>query len=535
MNHLIINNKNKFWMAGLFLCLISIVLENFHGGLVLFDPFHHGEFFASAVSFFSTEHPDFEPLTIHGALDFIPALLARSIWGPDHYFLPTLALYKTLNILAAFVFVLIVFELTRKELVQWIPVLACAVMAPFLVGYRDLLLLLSLYLFVFINRRHLHPSKEMLVLILFGIFVALGLFWSFDRGIACALSLGAAYLIMSYQRKIHSIALIFFGVTVIVIMSSFRTFSVLNYVENIKFLMDTSSQWMYAWRRDTYILTGFTLTINLVVMMMILNAHFHREILKNQLPEIIAFAFLSIFMFKIGTNRADLFHIYMSLGIPVLFSFVIFNEDIRSNMYINFGISCIVFFACCLTIKYNSFGFLLVAGAVTYAASSKLERLSRLNVVFIIFIASTLAAVLNSQRHFFLDGKYKWLMSLVSPPNNFTASPDAIRLVSQKIIKSKSKCVFDLSNHGLINGLSNLPSCTRFTYPVYANRKYETEIIQTIQKSSPHAIVYSSTYGSYSIDGKNMRNRFPLLDVYLLEHYKIQECLDGYCIRYSKG
>jgi hypothetical protein len=227
----------------------------------------------------------------------------------------------------------------------------------------------------------------------------------------------------------------------------------------------------------------------------------------------------------------------MSLGIPVLLAFVIFSEYLRSKIYINIAILCIVFIACYLTIKYNSFGFLLVAGAVAYAASSRLEQLAtnRLNVIFIIFIVSTLTAVLNSQRHYFLDGKYKWLMSLISPPNNFTVSPDAVRLVSQKIIESKSKCVFDLSNHGLINGLSNLPSCTRFTYPVYANRKYETEIIQAIQKSSPDAIVYSSTYGSYSIDGKNMRNRFPLLDVYLLEHYKIQECLDGYCIRYSKG
>ena len=43
------------------------------------------------------------------------------------------------------------------------------------------------------------------------------------------------------------------------------------------------------------------------------------------------------------------------------------------------------------------------------------------------------------------------------------------------------KCVFDLSNNGIINGLINLPSCTKYTYLVYADKRHEENIINQLK------------------------------------------------------
>ncbi len=96
------------------------------------------------------------------------------------------------------------------------------------------------------------------------------------------------------------------------------------------------------------------------------------------------------------------------------------------------------------------------------------------------------------------------------------------------------ECVFDLSNNGVINGLVRRPSCSRFTYPVYAGPHHESILISDLRDASPRALVYSSTYWSYNIDGRDMRKRFPELDKFILKNYPKEECSHGYCVRYKE-
>ena len=120
-----------------------------------------------------------------------------------------------------------------------------------------------------------------------------------------------------------------------------------------------------------------------------------------------------------------------------------------------------------------------------------------------------------------------------NPANNEYVE-DSMKWVSSEIKNSNSKCVFDLSNNGIINGLINLPSCTKYTYLVYADKRHEENIINQLKINSPEVIVYSTTYWSYSIDGKSMKERFKSLDSYILENYKYEACKYGYCLRSSR-
>ena len=91
--------------------------------------------------------------------------------------------------------------------------------------------------------------------------------------------------------------------------------------------------------------------------------------------------------------------------------------------------------------------------------------------------------------------------------------------------------MFDLSNSGTINALLALPSCSRFTYPVYAAAQHEQELIETVEREQPSAIVYSSTFWAFNFDGRSMHDRFPKLTGHLRLQYPVQECSFGYCIR----
>jgi hypothetical protein len=134
----------------------------------------------------------------------------------------------------------------------------------------------------------------------------------------------------------------------------------------------------------------------------------------------------------------------------------------------------------------------------------------------------------------FSSGKYAWIKSLSSPASNRLSATDGVVWASDRLKESAVDCVFDLSNNGVVNGLVRRPSCSRFTYPVYAGPNHESILISDLHDASPRAIVYSSTYWSYNIDGKNMKNRFPKLDEFILKNYPKEECSYGYCVRYME-
>jgi len=526
-------NKN-IWII-LLISLVTILLQDLTGAVVLSDPFHYGEYFASSVIFFTKQSVDFTPLTIHGALDFIPALIARNIWGSDSYFLPTYFLYKIINVTSSLILLAIAFDLIKDNKNRWIVLLSLSIAAPLLVGYRDIVLLTTLYLFLKINKNSLETSTDIIILVIFGVITALGLFWSFDRGISGAASFGVATLLLTIRNKKYVFSLLTFFFSIFIISFYFQTFSLVNYIENIKVLMETSNQWSYGWKRGPVIASLFAAGFNLTVIICVMMACHINKSLLSRFPELILFIFLSIFMLKIGTNRADWGHVYSSLWIPILMLFYFKNENIFEKSIAVRLIFLLLLIAFAVSIKDMVYLPVLLVGLMAYLVFSHVETFcsNDVNVTYIAFVIILLFFIFPTSIKFAND-KYKWLAHIYSPPTNNSASTEGVRWVSDRLIRSKSTCVFDLSNNGVINGLTTLPSCSRFTYPVYAGLVHETELINAVRETSPPAIVYSSTYWSYSIDGKSMRDRFPQLDIFLLQQYPNMECANGYCIRYLK-
>ncbi len=523
----------------LVLCLVLAALPNLRGSGVIDDSFHQGEYFVSAISILSANALTSLPLTIHGALDYIPAMLAIRIWGIEHYFLPTVALFRLLNVVSTFLLIAICFELTKQRRYRRVLLFAVAVLATHMVGYRDLVLLCALYVFVLLMHRTLRPCEELVLLLIFGVLVAFGMHWSYDRGIAGALSLGVATLYLAYNRKNYFLSLATFIVTIFLMNISSPLFSLVNYVDNIKILVETSAQWSYGVQRDAVTLTVFAVLMNILAIAAAMYCCLRMNKSFNSIATLIAFAVLAIFMLKAGTNRADLIHIYWALWMPLLLAVLTLDNDDHFPVSRSIIIVTVTVIATALILAYlyRSAGlFLLVCSGIFAASYPVVKRepswafrvvTGLVSIAVLLMFYSSIKAVRN--------GEYAWINRVLSPPENFALVSDAELWVTVQLKQSNASCVFDLVNNGVIVGLANMPSCSRFVYPIYASKKYEAELISAVRKSRPSAIVYSSSYGAYRIDGKSMRDRYPELDLLLLDMYPVESCAYEYCVRYLRS
>lgn len=517
-------------------CVFFCVAPNLTGSVVLSDPFHDGEYFAVAVNYFSQLPKPFHPLSIHGALDYIPALIARYGWGDELYFLPTAAIYSVLDAVAALLLLLITHELCRGRSLGWLVVLGMAVGSSWFVGYRDLLLLGCLYTFLMLSGRSWKLASNIALLVLLGALVGFGMFWSFDRGVATAVCVGPPMLLMAWRNRINLVAAAALGITIILPGLFFDGFALSAYLENFNVLLQTSSQWSYGWRLHAVILTCFVAALNVLAIALTLRAFLISAISLQDAAGALALTLLSLIMLKIGVNRADVEHVFNGLWAPLLLMLSLPRQTFAIGK-LTFAGFLVMGIAAALSFKYHHVGFFVAACVMTHVCIANTQRgkLPGSRVVTSLCILACASAVTYGGFKHYREGQYQWIAHIFSPPSNVNAVTPGVEWASQRLHDNHAQCVFDLSNNGVINGLLALPSCTRFTYPVYAAQHHETELIRAVEETAPSAIVYSSTFPSYSIDGVTMRDRFKVLDSMLVARYPREECAQGYCVRYLAG
>lgn len=188
-----------------------------------------------------------------------------------------------------------------------------------------------------------------------------------------------------------------------------------------------------------------------------------------------------------------------------------------------------------LMIEEKDLLLFVVAALVAYAAFSPLRpnalsavRMSLFATSVVLVVVHTLFGIAKA----FRGSEHAWIGTVVSPPTNQDATTEGVRWAADRLRHHGVDCVVDMSNNGVINGLLERPSCSRITYPVYAVKTHEPELIAAVRQRGPNAVLFRSTHWAYSIDGKPMDSRFPELNRYLLSAYSDEECAHGYCIRY---
>jgi hypothetical protein len=468
-----------------------------HSGIVYDDPFHHGELVATLPSILIGEMGVF---TIHGALDWIPAWFAQQIYGGNNHFLPTMAIHATLNVIACSLLYSIVVSITNvHKKYDSIELLVAAVVIIYMVGIRDVFILLSIFLFIIQQRTLKLNFYTVLMEGFLGIVLAVNLLWSFDRGIAGIASIGGACIILFVSERRHLITLTSF-VLCIVGLTLTGAFSFSDYLENIKFLVNTSSQWSYGLKILPVSLILAAAACNTIAIYYLAKSFILAY--GNDWAEVANLYFifiLCLIMFKIGINRADFGHIPMALWAPML---AYLHLPIREN-------------------------------AIERKCSELFNGIHSKRWTILIFSSIFFSINAVSFTTKLINEKYHWLTQISDPPRNEFLVGENIQWVSSEIHKTGSRCIFDLSNNGTINGITELQACTKYIYPVYATQRYEEEMIQQLKLSNPPVVVFSSNQWAFNIDGRSMHDRFPDLKKYLLKTYPYEKCNFGYCLRYA--
>jgi hypothetical protein len=458
-------DSRGYVVGAILLATAFAFLQSFRGLEIPGDPFHEGEFYVATIGNSSDRQTEFHPLAIHGALDVIPALIAERIWGAENYFLPTRAIYQLLSFLAAMTLIGIAYRLTRGNASRAALLLAIGLAAPLLLGYRDLLLLALLYLFIVLVETERKTAATVLLHVLFGLCAGIALYWSYDRGIAGSVSLGAATLILLAGNRMYAIALLSFFVTIAILASSFEMFSIRNYADDIRTLVATSGQWSFGSRAMPVLLSVFAAALNLFALVVL----FGRGVgSRSAIAEFVAFGLLSAFMLRIGTGRADLEHVYFGLWVPLLAALRSCGRERPTNLASLLGAAALFCVAIGLAGLLPSFRLALVGGVVGFAAvSAKSTRANTLASSALLLLGiGCLVVVSTSSAKAIRAGKFSWIGDLARPPANRSLATDGVLWASGKLQQRNVNCVFDLSNGGMINGLVRQPSCSRFSYPV---------------------------------------------------------------------
>lgn len=509
-----------------------LVLPTLAGAPLVNDPFHHGEYFAATVGLLHAGATVL-PLTIHGAFDFLPSMLARALSPADAWFAPTLVVYKLLRLAAAGLLVWLVADLRRGKPHRLAWVLGAAALAPLTVDAKDVMLLLALWLQCRLGWRPAGTARWPLHVLL-GMVVAAGLYWSFDRGIAGAVSLGAGTLLLALRDPVRWVSLATFGLCVGVLSVTTEVFSLQHHVANILLLAETSAQWIYRMDADRLGLTAFALGANALALLLLVGSAAQQGRLAERAPAWLAAGLLAAFMTKIGVNRADIGHIYMSLWVPLLAAAL--QPPLRGlpARLLAAGALLLLAGALGLALRWHSYGMLLVAAALLAAglpAGRAAWPRHASAALLALFAAGLVASTAKSGLQSWRESGYAWLAPAQHLPDDRASVGAGVRWAADELVAAGAGCVFDLSNSGVVNGLTGLPGCSRFTYPVYASAAHEAELMQAVQRTRPGAIVYATDAWHYAIDGRTMRERFPALDVMLRSLYPTERCRDGYCVR----
>jgi len=521
--------RKLFIVAGFLALSLSFVnLRLCLNNGVLADPFHSGEYFAALLSLI--RQTSFVPLTIHGAMDYAPGLLSMFLFGKGHYFFATEMGYVLLAFLGAvFLFLLLLkFDLSGPQLI------IAGFLIPWLVDYRDFSLIIPVWLY-FLSVDQKPGARNFIFLLLLGLAGAFNFYWSANRGLAGAVSIGAALIILSFRDKRYLLPVGVFAAAVAALSFVHPVLALDHYLENLFILAKTSYQWGYGLQRDPVILS-----IYMALMLTGASALIVHQAAGGKTTKTTASAclmvFLLVFYYQISTYRADFFHIPM--GLMACLIGISYWQSIRLKPDRGPAkFECAILWTLtALTVLVSIFfdqryGIFLVAFLLMLifqrAASGRNSRPVLLLILAVFYLAVGFGVGQHAVR-----GAYKWVSHIFTPPPNAALATKPMQWVSGRLIQSKTGCVFDMTNNGIINALADLPACSRFSYIVYADGKFENELIRCLDKTRPTAVVYSTTFWSYSIDGRPMRLRFPDLDRRIRERYPYEKCEYGYCLRY---
>lgn len=479
-----------------------------------YDAFHYGEYFVSRN--FINGTGEF-PITIHGALDYVPAILIYDLLSINVSAKQIIAFYYSLSSISICVFLLLIERFYKS----YLSLIIIGIASVYMISYRDLFLMLEIFVAFKIFEKQTYFSA-ILISAFCGFLVFLGLFWSFDRGLIGMAFASTLVVSKNLPAKLKTSLSLTLTLCLISLFIFYGHTYFLEYAKNLLYLVKTSSSWSnYDVDLRAYAFAIVVLTLNLYVL---IDLFFRFDFTNQRFPKSLIWGLVVVdfLMIKVSINRSDAVHAYMGLWVPLIISGIVsyYVQSCRLPNSIIFKLFSSSVLLISLFI-FKNFVYPLAA-SICLRFPHPYEHLS-----------TSTPKPISPQAIFllFTSPIFIFLISMHAAKDKLDIG-DA--WVVHKLTEATATCITDFTNTGLISAYTNLPPCTKFTYLIYSTRDYQSTIIRDLVSKNQTVVVYSSESWQYKIDGLSMNTRYPMLNDYIIENYPVELCAYGRCLRYKE-
>lgn len=491
------------------LYMVSLVDVNH----VLRDSFHEGEYLGVLWHIESYYHGNSTfPLVIHGGMDFIPALLAKFLYGPDQLVVGTrvinavivaltwsffLALFRKIILAGMASSWWLVLPITFLWLVAIRLDDAVSLHQAFL-NPRDIFLVALAY-FVLSFECAEDKGGQLTNLVLAAISCSISLFWSYDRGVV-ALGFFLMFLIgLFFRRRLLDAALTLFTFTIFIIITDLSHLmgTLSEVLSNVIYWSKHSTDWRLPY---TIIRVGYAAPITLLVLFSI---YVFLPVLKQSSSSIqkikwywLALLVLQLLSLSLALKRPDSAHISWSIWPALLFFFYSAVQLL--------GDKCII--------KIRWVKPLNLPVCVFFYAAAMLVC-----IVFYFFIPS--------------NNTLSFIKNLLRPDQNMKVVSEDKVAVATNFLESNPHCFFGWTNDGEMAMLVGKPYCTKITYATYASRDSDNDLLIDLRMSNPNAILLGPGNYPTNIVSNSMQTRLPKVSQFIMDNYPNEQVIGVYVIR----
>ena len=484
----------------------------------LIDPFHEGEYLSTRMLF----GPGMSaPLLIHGSMDYVPANLARLLFGADRMVAGTRLVNLVFTALACFAFLgaLLTIARSRGERLAAL-LLGAAVLfwinarAPTVVllqqgspGVRDFPMLAALWTLVLASRQA-SPWRERLMG-LSGLIAALGWGWAYNRGVfALALipAFGLAAVLAGEPRRV----LAWLGGGLVLGLG-------LDWVLEPGMWLQHFRNALYWQQNDDVWHVPTPLSV------IARNLPFY----ALGLAVLAGGAWALWICWRNPARRAEL-PILTALGVVAGGSFLtIFSYPNPVHLMFTVPFLALLGFAVWLTV---------VPGGGNQSWYQVLRGQAGLLVgIAAVLIVDFSGLTGTGTTRPVVQGLGRNLIALAQglPRDADILEPRAAK-VAAALRAGGANCTYVFDNSGAFYHLSGLPSCSSVMLPAYLTARDEGQIIADLERRAPPLVVGRSSYWTDHIDDRSVAERTPGLNRWFEQHYVVAQVIDGVEIRRRK-
>lgn len=462
------------------------------------------------------------PLIIHGAMDYIPAIISLFLHGSENIIVGTRGINTIITWICWIIFLDLCYTFVSKNsnrlfyslvsfcilflLTPSLHQAAITVQQAF-IGTRDLFLLATTLCFAKYWFELSH-EKNSLLLIGGGVFATASLFWSYDRGLIALAFFTINFLGLIYQKKYLDTLYSLIGVllTSIVISKTniFGSFqdnfvNIYYWIKNAAEVFGTGTIYNSSGLTDiSMIITTFSLLLFClasIIMLFAKNSPFD----KNHVFIMIGMIAIQILLLKTVLNRPGMPRTSWAIWPSILFLLYYLSNEFSNGLNIKINISNLN-----KKINFKSKIYILMA-------------------CFIIFVMN------GSSFNIINYGSFA--KNIIKPKlDSMIVSSDVMKL-SKYLANSSDRCIFGWVNEGIISMLTKKSFCTKYQYAIYVSNNEEEKFLQDLKNNSPKNIVFDNSESfTMNLDDKKMSQRLPRINQYIKDNYKNSITIGTYIV-----